>query len=393
MISSLPALQLHFIVTVLSLLFGTLQKGKVPPASHPEQALVPNSDSRSGVAYTFLASQSALPTSTYCHSYGGHIFDERWNLTMTLPTQTPVPVIVPSMFLPGATVTFTGTAQQSMSDKPTTITFTIVHVFHPFTKSVTLRVCSQQLGSEDVILKIYDPRFTDERRYRKPYKPWNSATETLASTMYEPGHYVDKGRYDDSPDPEDLAGVAARDALWEACYRDTVFESYENECRAYRELIELQGTAIPRFLFSGTIHPNPDDERRAIEVPAIVLEYIPDAVSMAKLPEDALTVDLCVQLVKAVDKFPRYGVIHDDLHLENILFTPRRVVIIDFGCAGFKEEGEGEEEWTKAVSFIGDRARIRRHLEAKNKTVWEMVPEDVRKEPEEYQATADMFAD
>ncbi|KAI0773466.1 hypothetical protein BC629DRAFT_1441667 [Irpex lacteus] len=284
---------------------------------------------------------------------------------MTLSTKTPIPTIVPSVFLPGATVTFTGTTPQSISVKPVTIMFTIIHAFPPFTKSVTLRVRSQQLGSEDVILKIYDPRFTSDRLHRKPYKPWNSAIEKLASTMYVRGQYNKSSRYDEPPDPEDLAGVAARDALWEACYRDTILESYENECRAYCRLIELQGTAIPRFLFSGTVLSTPPHEERAITIPAVVLEYIPNA-------------GLDGQVVRAVDSFPGYGIVHNDLHLDNILFTRERVVIIDFGSAGFREKAEEWKDWRKTVSFIADGKWIRRHLERKNKKVWDMVPENVR---------------
>ncbi len=180
--------------------------------------------------------------------------------------------------------------------------------------------------------------------------------------MYVRGQYNKSSRYDEPPDPEDLAGVAARDALWEACYRDTILESYENECRAYCRLIELQGTAIPRFLFSGTVLSTPPHEERAIIIPAVVLEYIPNAVSMAKLSEDALTVDLCVQVVRAVDRFPGYGVVHNDLHLDNILFTRERVVIIDFGSAVFREQAEEWKDWRKTVSFIADGKWIRRHL-------------------------------
>ncbi|KAI0685540.1 hypothetical protein BC835DRAFT_1383501 [Cytidiella melzeri] len=255
----------------------------------------------------------------------------------------------------------------SLTTKERLLTFTITKPFTPFTKSIVLLAHCAELGTDPVIIKIYDPRFLDERFSTVPSQPshtWTLAAERAATEMH-PDAYDESQLWEDEPAEDDIEGQATRAALWEGYFRRLSFDCFEAESSAYEHLRALQGSMIPRFHFSGAIIPS---DERAIQPPAIVLEYIPEAVSLRDVSGDVLDVSTAVALVRTVDSFPAYGVYHGDINQNNVLFTrstPARAVVIDFGCAGVREDGEDEETWQLNVNFAGDSARIRRMLSDK----------------------------
>ncbi|KAH9886207.1 hypothetical protein C8Q73DRAFT_283192 [Cubamyces lactineus] len=277
------------------------------------------------------------------------------------------------MFAPGERIVLTAADGR-------TLTFTIDRPFAPFTKSVVLLAHCPELApdSEAVVIKIYDPRFLDDRIspvVSQPSRPWTLSAEKAAAAL--PQDAFDEAQlWEDEPEDSDVAGRAARAALWEEHYRRLSFGCFEAETGAYDHLQALQGGAVPRLLFAGAWQP-PDE--RGIKPPAVVLEYIADAVSLRDVEGDVLRLqpDVCTALVRAVDSFAAHGVFHGDLHQENVLFTlrarPVRAVIIDFGCAGVRAEGEDEESWQFNVTFANDSKRVRRLLEEKGV----VLPEDV----------------
>ncbi|RPD62706.1 hypothetical protein L226DRAFT_558715 [Lentinus tigrinus ALCF2SS1-7] len=182
-----------------------------------------------------------------------------------------------------------------------TFTFTIDRPFMPFTKSVVLLVRSQELGPDLVVLKIYDPRFLDERippAPSIPARPWTLAAER-AAVAFPPGTYNDECQlYAELAD--DPKAIAERAALWEAHFISLSTECFEAEKMAYEHLCVLQGTVIPRLLLTGAILPQ---DERAIQPPAIVLEYIPDAISLRDVPVEAVEADLWTTLARIVDSF------------------------------------------------------------------------------------------
>ncbi|KAI0719994.1 hypothetical protein C8T65DRAFT_634530 [Cerioporus squamosus] len=247
---------------------------------------------------------------------------------------------VPSMFSAGQNI--------SLSTSGRTLTFSIDRPFTPFTKSVVLLAKSTDLGPKPVVIKIYDPRFLDER----------------AAATLPPGAFDEDKLWEDEPDGPD--GQAERAALWEERFRRLSAECYASERSAYEHLRVHQGSAIPRLLLTGVLLP-PDE--RAIQPSAIVLEYIPDAISLRDVPGDVLDVKMCVALLRAVDSFSAHGVFHGDINQNNILFTPKtrpvRAVVIDFGCAGIRADDEDEDTWRFNVQFAADSQRLRRLLKEK----------------------------
>ena len=273
------------------------------------------------------------------------------------------------MFAPGASIVLTAADGR-------TLTFTIDRPFAPFTKSIVLLARCPELTPDAAVIKIYDPRFLDERVSvveSQPSRPWTLAAEQAAAALSR--DEFDEGQLWED-EPEDAAGRAARAALWEEHYRRLSFECFEAERGAYDRLSALQGGAIPRLLFAGAWQP-PDE--RAVRPPAVVLEHIPDAISLRDVSAEVLGAEgeVCAALVRAVGSFPARGVFHGDIHQNNILFTPRarpvRAVVIDFGCAGVRAEGEEEEGWLFNVTFANDSGRVRRLLKEKGV----VIPEDV----------------
>ncbi|RPD62729.1 hypothetical protein L226DRAFT_532282 [Lentinus tigrinus ALCF2SS1-7] len=273
--------------------------------------------------------------------------------------------IPPGMFSAGQRI--------SLIASERTFTFTIDRPFMPFTKSVVLLVRSQELGPDPVVLKMYDPRFLDERfplpvpTALNPHRHWSLAAERAAAAL-PPGTYKDEDQlYAELPD--DPQAHAERTALWEAYFRYLSTRCFKDEKMAYENLRVLQGTAIPRLLLTGVIIP-PDE--RAIQPPAIVLEYVPDAVSLRDVSIEAVDADLWTTLVRVVDSFTTYDVCHNDINHNNILFTPRehpkRVVVIDFGCAAVRED-EDDETWEEIKFQTGDGRRLQWVLQRKGVTI------------------------
>ena len=105
-----------------------------------------------------------------------------------------------SMFAPGQTVTLqTHTPER-------TLTFTIDRPFAPFSKAVVLLARCPELGPDPVVVKIYDPRFLDERLVdfrTRPARPWSLEAESAVDAIWD-DPFDEVHLYKD--EPEDAAG-------------------------------------------------------------------------------------------------------------------------------------------------------------------------------------------
>ncbi|KAM5545664.1 hypothetical protein V8D89_000702 [Ganoderma adspersum] len=257
------------------------------------------------------------------------------------------------VFFPGQTVTL------QTADR--TLTLTIDRPFAPFTKAVVLLARSPELGPDPVVVKIYDPRFLDDRLLDTPHspaRPWSLEAERAADAIWnEPFH--ERYLYEEAP-PEDASpGIVVQ---WEKHFRMLSIGCFkdEREVYMYDRLRPLQGSAIPRLLLAATVIP-PDE--RAFQPPALVIEYIPDAVSLCDVPADLVTRELCAALLRTVDSFAGLGVVHGDMNWNNVLFAPSdrptRMVVIDFGCGGVRREDQGDDDWQESVVWGSDSRRVR----------------------------------
>ena len=106
----------------------------------------------------------------------------------------------------------------------------------------------------------------------------------------------------------------------------------------------------------------------------LVLEYIP-SVNLYDIASAAITPAICTQLLSAIESFPSYGVIHNDITSTDIHFTPPeqpvRGIVIDFGCSMIREDEE-EDYWMMLGAL--DVRRTRRLLE--NWDIRKSVPDE-----------------
>ncbi|KAJ7204775.1 hypothetical protein GGX14DRAFT_569355 [Mycena pura] len=84
-----------------------------------------------------------------------------------------------------------------------------------------------------------------------------------------------------------------------------------------------------------------DAGTRAINIPALVLEYTGDA---------------CLALVDIVEGFGARGFVHNDISKQNVLLSPREsptgTVLIDFGCSVVRHHTDDDEIWDFTVRLF-----------------------------------------
>lgn len=191
-------------------------------------------------------------------------------------------------------------------DRPQ-VSFTVCKLSTPVTKSTVLFVTpdGDSENREQVVIKIYDPRFLDERVSEipsHPSYPWNFANEQAAVLARPQNSKLSDGELVDiiySDEPQDLSGedLATHYLFWEERFHRLTMDCYDSELIAYERLMDLQGSAIPRLIMAGQFLP-PDE--RAIQPPALVLEYIP-SVNLRDVSSAAITPAICAQLVSAIE--------------------------------------------------------------------------------------------
>ena len=256
------------------------------------------------------------------------------------------------------------------------IEFVSIKAFEPFTKSQVLLVEIKQQETarpwpETAVLKIYDPKYLDERQDGSKMNEWTAKAEADAKQQREAGAYEP---WDEdflfADEFDDCTEEAA--AKREEYYYRLMTECYTSELAAYQALETMQGRHIPRLYTHGIIDTGPT---RALNPPFILIEYISDAVKLADVDPisddiQRMGADLCT----AVDQFQSLGVAHADINKHNILTCPDRVVLIDFGCAAVRSvmnpkgetQEEQEKEWERIAYQWRDSRWIRYELGMKS---------------------------
>ncbi|KAJ6472769.1 hypothetical protein C8R47DRAFT_1295639, partial [Mycena vitilis] len=157
----------------------------------------------------------------------------------------------------------------------------------------------------------------------------------------------------DLPEEGDLVG-------WEEYYYQICEYTFRDESSAYDRIAPLQGTAIPRCFASGT--RSLVAEQRIISPRVLLLEYIPDVISLRDIDPSAIPaaskLELGNSLIKTAHQFAEFGVVHTDVNVGNILFTPvacpTRAAIIDFGEAFVRRDEDNGDDWEETVYFNDD---------------------------------------
>ena len=258
----------------------------------------------------------------------------------------------------------------------TSLSLQIIKPFLPFTKSQVFLVRPEPAGSgppSELILKVFDPRYLDDRipppKSHLPPRLWTLEAETEAEYYRQE---IAEGKHPDDFTVDLLYGdEEAEPYLWEEHFYRLLKESWESEVDALSRLTSLQGTVIPKFYGSGNIVP--PENTRGIQPLAVIMEYI-QGTPLADIEAGKVNLLPAIfrPLLDAVKRFRDLGVFHSDINDHNVLVSPSeaptRAVLIDFGCAGVRQDGESEEEWIRNVEFFDDERSLRRILDEKGIT-------------------------
>ncbi|KAJ7603403.1 hypothetical protein DFH06DRAFT_924397, partial [Mycena polygramma] len=219
----------------------------------------------------------------------------------------------------------------------------VVHAFTPFTTAEVFTVLTPAdtpphlpfPPSSLIIAKVYDPK-VHFRRHKSVGSQWTLAAETSA-VFARTAPFNPSFRSTELPEEGDLVG-------WEEYYHQICEYTFRDESSAYDRLAPLQGTAIPRCFGVGT--RSLVAEQRVLSPRVLLLEYIPDAISLRDIDPSVIPADSKLELgnflIKTAHRFAEFGVVHTDVNPGNILFTPvacpTRAVIIDFGESGVRRD-------------------------------------------------------
>ncbi|KZV66262.1 hypothetical protein PENSPDRAFT_655054 [Peniophora sp. CONT] len=260
----------------------------------------------------------------------------------------------PSPFLPGGTLKL---RDKDGCDR----TFTIVKGFETFTRGQAIAVRSGTHPQHSLLVKIFDPRYFHERFDRRysnyVERHWTLEAEASAVVDPEPlphgtGYLVPQELEKDEPPADEPEAVAHRAARWEKHLQARIRSVFDNELAAYERLQALWGTAVPNLIIYGKYLPS---EPRHIQPPALVLEYI-DGITLSRVAAARITPPLVAQLAHIVRQLHAYGVLHNDLHLDNAMVdlsvSPPRPVVIDFGQAILRAADETAETWNSRMQRI-----------------------------------------
>ncbi|KDQ58763.1 hypothetical protein JAAARDRAFT_206613 [Jaapia argillacea MUCL 33604] len=264
---------------------------------------------------------------------------------------------IPEYYRPGSRLHI------SLASQSGGINATVVHPITPFTTSQVL-VCRIEHNptitspSSLAVVKVYDPRFFKDR-YPTDLSlqhPWSHEAEAAAASSRQNQYPVVTSReYPVSPDWGDPGNNSP--AAWEEFYFQHAEYAFQAEVKAYDMLSDWQGRSILYYLGAGTLPVSTLSSPRAIIPRVLLLEYLPDAVTLNDIDPQRITRPVLRSLFETAEAFASLGIIHTDLHGGNILLTPAehpvRGCIIDFGCSFVRQE-ESDEEWEFLVAQNSD---------------------------------------
>lgn len=267
----------------------------------------------------------------------------------------------------------------------------IRHVY-TFTNSQVMKV-SVINGSGDydirhtAILKLYDPRFLEERMIEGAADRWTLEsqleTDTITDELYQmhetAGFSTPTGvdsesdlEYTDEEDKceQHLEKLQKSHSTlvnrWKAenHYRRRVKWTFENECEAYEQLHPLQGICIPAFFGTTEFDESWKTSLNIrYDIKGILIQYI-DGLSLEEIKPNSPTALANCHLGQAIllnfEKLSNLGVLHGDVRLPNIIVqNDGRIFFIDFGLAFVRWDEESDEDWAKRVLEEGETTDLK----------------------------------
>lgn len=259
-----------------------------------------------------------------------------------------------------------------------TVDAKILHCHEPFTLScvLTVEIPGSAIGDDSsptvqVILKLYDRRFSAQMRDDEGTEPWTPETESKFSEFVESGQaadFISKLRNDKDFQESDEApwNIAEQEAhLQWWCWH-----LLETETRVYHTLQALQGRQIPRLYGVSSIFTSElggKTRTDLLAIPGILLEYIPGPTlseMVDTLPRDSWQshVDQAIEVVRS---YAHSGVVNKDIRCSNFVINEsvpegheHRVVMIDFALCELRTPEQSEFEWGRAKWDVDEEGAV-----------------------------------
>lgn len=220
------------------------------------------------------------------------------------------------------------------------------------------------------VLKVYDNRFTGSRSPRQDDIPWSVASEQRGWAQYQRNPMKRTPTTTLDPDWErpthgdDDEGIPADpDGVWECFYFRAMDTCFLAERASYIQLSSLQGTEIPVFYGDGVLDISGTTPPRVRNPPVILLEYIPNAVTLRDVNPRVLTESLMRSMLNVVDHINGLNVLLTDINPGNFMYAPAdrptRAIAVDFADARLRSPDEPDESWAEMVSLESAPSGIR----------------------------------
>lgn len=162
------------------------------------------------------------------------------------------------------------------------------------------------------LLKVFDTMFFAHRAPTrlKHEQAWSLENE-LAAQQRRAAGLAERLTWENRPEKDDMVG-------WEEFFLQEAEESYLLELEAYRRLEPLNGAGVLHFYDCGHLIL----DGRAITPRVLLLEHLPDAVSLPHVNRRLVSYGLMVGLVELMMTFQSLGIVHTNLSPEYVVFSP-----------------------------------------------------------------------
>lgn len=233
------------------------------------------------------------------------------------------------------------------------------------------------------VVKVHDSRFIPDRSPKTDDIPWSAKSERRGWKMYQRDPLTTTPTT--TPDPKCVRPDEVDEShVWESFYLRMMATSFMSERAVYHRLSSLQGTALPICYGDGVIDLSRTTPPRAFNPPVILLEYIPDAVTLRDIDPRLLTEPLMQSMLNIADHINDSGILLTDINPGNFMFAPAdrptRAIALDFADALLRDPNEDDQSWNESLSMEGARRTVKLWMRLRFEKMGLPVPPIVQKQ-------------
>ncbi|THW89456.1 hypothetical protein D6D18_06936 [Aureobasidium pullulans] len=234
-------------------------------------------------------------------------------------------------------------------------------------------------NTSECVLKLFDRRFSTQQREER--EPWSPELENKYQKFVRCGDAEELFSYwnAEKENFDEWSSAYVRNSRrWSAVKWETYLHwmsttMYKVEKKAYEHMTDLQGEAVPKMLGEvvldqapvvpeGEDDPermeedsasissiDPDEHSEVVSISGLLLQHI-EGFHMTDVHEHLpyehwqSTVDSAIEVLHRIQAC---GILNRDINTRSFIVNPltRKVMMIDYGLVGFREDCEDEQTW------------------------------------------------